>query len=79
SDNDTLQKANNAEQFINGAEAYIKSQITSFNAAEGGIDSKFSNVDQKLDALDGSINQNIVQVRGLELDLKNADLNAILA
>ena len=79
SENDTLQKANNAQQFINGAEAYIKSQITSFNAAEDGVDSKFSNVDQKLDALDGSINQNIVQVRGLEVDVKNADLNVILA
>lgn len=77
-ENDTLTKANNAQQFINGAEAYITSQITAFNAAEDGIDAKLSNVDQTLDALSGSISQNIVQVQGLELDLENANLNDVI-
>jgi len=78
-DNDTLEKANAAQQFINGAEAYIKTQITAFNAAEGGIDAKFSNVEQNLDAISGTISDNIVQVRGLELELKNANLNDVIA
>lgn len=77
-DNGTLEKANNAQQFINGAEAYITSQITAFNAAEGGIDSKFSNVDQKLDALDGSISQNIVQIQGIDQGLETVNLNDVI-
>jgi len=77
-DNNTLEKANNAQQFINGAEAYIQSQITAFNAAEGGIDAQFSSVGEKLDALNGSISQNIVQVRGLELELQDANLNDVI-
>lgn len=78
-DNDTLEKANAAQQFINGAEAYIKTQITAFNAAEGSVDAKFSNVEQNLDAISGTISDNIVQVRGLELELKNANLNDVIA
>lgn len=77
-ENGTLEKANNAQQFINGAEAYITNQITAFNAAEDGIDAKLSNVDQTLDALNGTISQNIVQVRGLELDLQDANLKDII-
>lgn len=78
-DNGTLEKANNAQQFINGAEAYITSQITAFNAAEGGVDAQFANVEQTLDALNGTISENIVQVQGLELDLQEANLNDVIA
>ncbi|ASV43935.1 hypothetical protein [Pseudoalteromonas phage KB12-38] len=78
-DNGTLEKANNAQQFINGAEAYITSQITAFNAAENGVDAKFANVDQTLDAINGTISQSIVQVQGLELDLQDANLNDVIA
>ncbi|ATG77659.1 phage tail protein [Pseudoalteromonas sp. 1_2015MBL_MicDiv] len=77
-DNNTLEKANNAQQFINGAAAYIQNQITAFNAADGGIDAQFSSVDEKLDAINGSISQNIVQVRGLELELQDANLNDVI-
>ena len=77
-DNDTLAKANTAQQFINGAQAYIQNSITAFNNKEGGVNAQFSNVDEKLDAINGTISQNIVQVRGLELDLQSANLNDVL-
>jgi hypothetical protein len=79
SDNNTLEKANNAQQFINGAEAYIKSQITAFNAGEGSVNAKFSNVEEKLDAIEGTINQSIVQIQGLELNQKVSELNDAIA
>lgn len=76
--NDTLKKANNAQQFINAAEGYIKEQITVFNAAEGSVNAKFANVEQTLDAINGTISNNIVQVQGLELDLENKNLNDVI-
>ncbi|MDC9609972.1 hypothetical protein [Pseudoalteromonas sp. GABNS16H] len=76
--NDTLEKANNAQQFINAAEGYIKEQITVFNAAEGSVNAKFANVEQTLDAINGTISNNIVQVQGLELDLENKNLNDVI-
>lgn len=79
SENDTLTKANNAQQFINGAEAYIESRITAFNNEEGSVNAQFSDVTQRLDALNGTITDNIVQVRGLELDLRDANLNDVIA
>jgi len=77
-ENGTLEKANNAQQFINGAEAYITSQITAFNAAEGGVDAQFANVEQTLDALDGSIRQSIVQIQGIDQDLETVNLNDVI-
>ena len=37
------------------------------------------NTEQKLDAINGTISQNIVQVRGLELELQEANLNDIIS
>ena len=76
--NGTLEKANNAQQFINGAEAYITSQITAFNAAEGSVNAQFATVEQKLDAINGTIEQSIVQIQGLDAELDNANLNDVL-
>ncbi|AOT08264.1 phage tail protein [Pseudoalteromonas luteoviolacea] len=74
-DNGTLEKANAAERFIAGAAGYIKDQITVFNAQEGGVDEQFANVSSTLDAIQGEINRNIVQVQGLQLgaDAKSLD------
>ena len=77
----TLEKANNAQQFINGAEAYIQNQITSFIAGDGGDDSvtaKFVSVNQKLDALKGTVDQNIIQMKGLEIDSESKNLSDII-
>ncbi len=68
-DNGTLEKANTAQQFIDGAEAYIKNQITAFNAAEGGVNAKFTSVESKLDALEGSITNSLEQINGIQEDL----------
>ncbi|MBQ4840046.1 phage tail protein, partial [Pseudoalteromonas luteoviolacea] len=74
-DNGTLEKANAAERFIAGAAGYIKDQITVFNAQEDGVDEKFANVSSTLDAMQGEINQSVVQVQGLQLgaDAKSLD------
>ena len=77
-ENGTLEKANNAQQFINGAEAYITSQITAFNAAEGSVNAQFATVEQKLDAINGTIEQSIVQIQGLDADLQTANLNDVI-
>lgn len=77
-ENQVLEKATAADRFISGAEAYIKDQITVFNAGENSVDAQFSNVETKLDALNGSISQGITQVSGLEIDLKDANLNDII-
>ena len=68
-DNGTLEKANTAQQFIDGADAYIKNQITAFNAAEGGVNAKFTSVESKLDALEGSITNSLEQINGIQEDL----------
>lgn len=78
-DNDTLQKANNAQQFINGAEAYIAQRITAYNAQEDGVDAKFSDVQERLDAAEGTISTSIVQIQGLSLAQQATDLNAVIA
>ncbi|MBB1291023.1 MULTISPECIES: hypothetical protein [unclassified Pseudoalteromonas] len=77
-ENEVLQKAIAAQQFIDGAEGFISDQITAFNAADGSVDSQFSNVDQQLNALTGKISQNIVQIQGLDIDLQNANLNDVI-
>lgn len=78
-DNDTLQKANNAQQFINGAEAYIAQRITAYNAQEDGVNAKFSDVQERLDAAEGSISSSVVQIQGLEQSQQASDLNAVIA
>jgi len=77
-DNDILTKANNAQLFIDGAEAYIEQQIVSFNAQPDGTDEKFSLVNQRLDAQAGLIESQIAQIQGLDLDLKDASINDVL-
>ncbi len=77
-DNDILTKANNAQLFIDGAEAYIEQQIFSFNAKPGGTDEKFSLVNQRLDAQAGIIDRQIAQIQGLDLDLQDASINDVL-
>ena len=79
SDNDTLQKANNAQQFINGAESYIAQRITAYNAQEDGVDAKFSDVQERLDAAEGSISTSIMQIQGLNQAQQATDLNAVIA
>ncbi|GGF00874.1 hypothetical protein [Pseudoalteromonas gelatinilytica] len=79
SDNDTLEKANNAQQFINGAEAYIAQRITAYNAQEDGVDAKFSDVQERLDAAEGSISTSIMQIQGLNQAQQASDLNAVIA
>ncbi len=79
SDNDTLQKANNAQQFINGAESYIAQRITAYNAQEDGVDAKFSDVQERLDAAEGTISTSIVQIQGLNQAQQATDLNAVIA
>ncbi|MCQ8881671.1 hypothetical protein NQS96_07655 [Pseudoalteromonas shioyasakiensis] len=77
-DNDILTKANNAQLFIDGAEAYIEQQIVSFNAKPDGTDEKISLVNQRLDAQAGIIGSQIAQIQGLDLDLKDASINDVL-
>ncbi|KID56842.1 hypothetical protein JF50_13160 [Pseudoalteromonas luteoviolacea] len=77
-DNGTLEKANAAERFIAGAAGYIKDQITVFNAQQDGVDEKFSNVSNTLDAIQGEINRNIVQVQGLQLGADENSLNEVI-
>ncbi|MFT6789642.1 MAG: hypothetical protein ACJAVX_003024 [Pseudoalteromonas rhizosphaerae] len=78
-DNNTLQKANNAQQFINGAELYIANRITAYNAAEGGVDAKFTDVQQRLDAAEGAVTTSILQIQGLELGQQAQGLNDVIA
>jgi len=78
-DNNTITKANNAQQFLNGKDAYFETRITAFNAAEGGVDAKFSDVSQRLDAAEGSLSTSIVQIQGLEQSQQFNDLNEVIA
>ena len=78
-DNNTLQKANNAQQFINAAEGYIAERITLFNASEGGVDAKFSDVQQRLDAAEGAVTTSILQIQGLEFGQQAQGLNDVIA
>ena len=77
-ENDVLTKANNAQEFINGAEAYIEQQITAFIDQEDGVNAKFSIVNQRLDAQQGTITKQIAQMQNLEVDLNNASINDVL-
>ncbi|TMP19079.1 hypothetical protein CWC02_08405 [Pseudoalteromonas sp. S2721] len=77
-ENDVLTKANNAQEFINGAEAYIEQQITAFIDQEDGVNAKFSMVNQRLDAQQGTITKQIAQLQNLEVDLNNASINDVL-
>tara|TARA_Y100000310_G_scaffold345868_1_gene472066 strand:+ start:31944 stop:38330 length:6387 start_codon:yes stop_codon:yes gene_type:complete len=77
-ENDVLTKANNAQEFINGAEAYIEQQITAFIDQEDGVNAKFSMVNQRLDAQQGTITKQIAQMQNLEVDLNNASINDVL-
>ncbi|KZN39852.1 phage tail protein [Pseudoalteromonas luteoviolacea] len=78
-DNGTLEKANAAERFIAGAAGYIKDQITVFNAQEDGVDEQFTNVSSTLDAIQGEINQSIVQVQGLQLGAQAKSLAEVIS
>ncbi|WP_149981152.1 fibronectin type III domain-containing protein [Pseudoalteromonas rhizosphaerae] len=78
-DNGTLQKANNAQQFINAAEGYIENQITLFNDKEDGVNATFANVKQRLDAAEGAVTTSIVQIQGLELGQQAQGLNDVIA
>ena len=77
--NNTIKKANAAQQFINGAESYIESRIVDFNAADNGVDSKFSDVVQRLDAAEGVARTSISQITGIELDLKDKTFDDIVS
>tara|TARA_Y100000588_G_scaffold186210_1_gene200108 strand:+ start:40102 stop:47853 length:7752 start_codon:yes stop_codon:yes gene_type:complete len=77
--NNTLQKANNAQLFIDGAEEYIAQRITAYNAQEGSVNAKFSDVQQRLDAAEGSLSTSIVQIQGLSQAQQASDLNAVIA
>ncbi|MBB1419938.1 hypothetical protein H5187_22150, partial [Pseudoalteromonas sp. SG44-1] len=78
-DNGTLQKANNAQQFINAAEGYIENQITLFNDKENGVNATFANVKQRLDAAEGAVTTSILQIQGLELGQQAKGLNDVIA
>lgn len=78
-DNGTLQKANNAQQFINAAEGYIENQITLFNDKEDGVNATFANVKQRLDAAEGAVTTSILQIQGLELGQQAQGLNDVIA
>ena len=78
-ENEVLQKAVAAQQFIDGAEGFITTQIAAFNEADGGVYSQLTNIEQTLDVQQGTLTQSIVSTRGLELDLQNANLNDVIA
>ncbi|MBB1434539.1 hypothetical protein H5201_09485 [Pseudoalteromonas sp. SG43-6] len=78
-ENGTLQKANNAQQFINAAEGYIDNQITLFNDKEDGVNATFANVKQRLDAAEGAVTTSILQIQGLELGQTRQGLNDVIA
>ncbi|CAI86629.1 phage tail protein [Pseudoalteromonas translucida] len=78
-DNGTLQKANNAQLFINAAEGYIENQITLFNDKEDGVNATFANVKQRLDAAEGAVTTSIKQMQGLELEQQAQGLNDVIA
>lgn len=78
-ENNTLEKANSAQLFINGAEEYITQRITAFNAQAQGVDATFSDVQQRLDAAEGEITNTITHITGLQLDTDTANLNDVIA
>ena len=78
-ENGTLQKANNAQQFINAAEGYIENQIALFNDKEDGVNATFANVKQRLDAAEGAVTTSILQIQGLELGQQAQGLNDVIA
>lgn len=78
-DNDTLEKANSASRWIDGANATIRDRIVAFNAEDGSTNDKFASVDSELDAINGEINRNIVQIQGLNLGQSAQGLNDVIA
>lgn len=78
--NGTLEKANNAQAFINGADAYIESRINTYiGDGPEGIGAKLSDVSQRLDAAEGVARTSISQITGIELDLKDKTFDAIVS
>ncbi|WP_064435407.1 hypothetical protein [Pseudoalteromonas neustonica] len=78
-ENNTLTKANNAQQFLNGKDAYFETRITAYNAKEDGVDAKFTDVQQRLDAAEGAVTTSILQIQGLELGQQAQGLNDVIA
>lgn len=77
--NGTLEKANNAQTFINGADAYIEDRITTYiSGGPEGIGAKLSDVTQRLDAAEGVARTSIGQIAGIELDLKDKTFEGIV-
>ncbi|EGI72916.1 hypothetical protein PH505_bb00640 [Pseudoalteromonas distincta] len=78
--NGTLEKANNAQTFINGADAYIENRITTYiGDGPGGIGAKLSDASQRLDAAEGVARTSISQITGIELDLKDKTFDDIVS
>lgn len=83
--NDTLNKANTAATWVDGANATIRNQVIAFNAEPDGIDDTLAEIDQSLttinteiDAVNGKVQTNISSVYGLELDVRDAGLADVL-
>lgn len=77
-ENGTLEKANNAQRFIDGAQGYITDRITSYINQENGVVATFTDIQQKLDLVTGSISNNILQVQGLELEIEQQNIDGVL-
>tara|TARA_R110000851_G_scaffold158526_2_gene301589 strand:+ start:8678 stop:13669 length:4992 start_codon:yes stop_codon:yes gene_type:complete len=79
SDNGTLEKANNAQTFISGAEAYIEDRITTFiGDGPEGLGTKLSDVTQRLDAAEGLVSNSVSQIIGLGIESNDKNISEII-
>ncbi len=75
-ENGTLEKANSAEQWIDGAEAFIQ-QIAQ-STAQDEFGSRISEVEQTLDAQNGTISQQITSIHKAEIATESLAEEALL-
>ncbi|WGY45027.1 hypothetical protein [Vibrio sp. ABG19] len=75
SDNGTVDKANSAQSWIDGADAHITDLVVAYNGKSGGTDDQLAEqaeqlqaAQQKIDALDAEIDQTVVSIT----DVRNA-------
>lgn len=80
-DQGTVDKANTAAIWVNGADANIRTSVVSFNAEEGGIDDQIAGItgsldviNQELSTIDGArIRSNLLSINKLQIESGNLE------
>ncbi|WP_136484753.1 hypothetical protein [Vibrio sp. H11] len=73
SDNGTVDKANSAQSWIDGADAHITDLVVAYNGKSGGTDEQMAKqaeqlqaAQQKIDAIDAEIDQTVVSITNVD-------------